>query len=51
METSTDRDIQKYFKGKLGGGGLQKKYIHTCIFLVSKILLTFLIANIMTKCY
>lgn len=29
METSTDRDIQKYFKGKLGGGDYRKNiYIH-----------------------
>lgn len=25
METSTDRDTQKYFEGKLGGGGITEK--------------------------
>lgn len=32
METSTDRDIQKYFKGKLGGGGDYRKNIYIHVF-------------------
>lgn len=51
METSI-QTYKKYFEGKFGGKKISGKiYTNTCIFLVSKILLTFLIANIMTKCY